>query len=158
MDAIGSDAAVPLHYTEYDTRVAAYAVIVEDGRILLTWFNGGPGRATPCWSLPGGGVEFDESVEDAIVREAYEESGYRVELIGPLATHTFARAALPGGRPFRSLRILYRARIVGGTLGVVEVGGTTDKAEWFELSAMPDEPLADVVVVGLDAWRRLPRD
>ena len=30
----------------------AFAVIVEDGRILLTWFNGGPGRATPCWSLP----------------------------------------------------------------------------------------------------------
>lgn len=146
-----------LHFTEYDTRLAAYAVIVRDGRILLTWFNGAD-RGTPCWSLPGGGVEFDESVEQAIVREAHEESGYRVELTRPLATHVFTRGTEPTGRPFKSVRILYEARIVGGTLGVVEVGGTTDKAEWFDLTAMPDEPCADVVVVGLEAWRRLPRN
>jgi 8-oxo-dGTP diphosphatase len=53
-----------LDYTEYDTRLAAYALITEtiDGRerILLTLWNEGP---RPLWGLPGGGVEFDESIE-----------------------------------------------------------------------------------------------
>ncbi|MFT4134973.1 NUDIX domain-containing protein [Microbacterium sp.] len=142
-------ARAPLHYSEYDTRLAAYALIVRDERVLLTWFNGSDG-GTPCWSLPGGGVEFDESVQDAIVREAYEESGYHVELGRPLTTHVFTRPAAPGRRPFRSVRVLYEARVVGGTLGVVEVDGTTDKAEWFELTDLPDGPFADIVMIALE--------
>lgn len=151
------DAQDDLHFTEYDTRVAGYAVIVRDGRILLTWYNGEGRGGVPCWSLPGGGVDFDESVEQAIVREAYEESGYRVELGRPLGTHVFTRDVDLTGRPFKSVRILYEAHIVGGTLGVVEVGGTTDRAEWFDLTAMPEEPCADVVVVGLEAWQSIQR-
>ncbi len=60
---------------EYDTRLAAYGLLTtEDGKILLTWFNG----TTPCWTMPGGGVEFDESIQDAVAREVFEETGYLV--------------------------------------------------------------------------------
>ncbi len=46
-----------MHFTEYDTRLAAYAILTdENARVLLTWFNGGA-RAQPCWSLPGGRVD-----------------------------------------------------------------------------------------------------
>ncbi|WP_232226199.1 NUDIX hydrolase [Brachybacterium phenoliresistens] len=46
-----------MHFTEYDTRLGAYALIVdEQRRILLSWYNG----PTPCWTLPGGGVDFGE--------------------------------------------------------------------------------------------------
>jgi 8-oxo-dGTP diphosphatase len=69
-----------VHFTEYDTRLAAYAVIVDDaGRILLTWYNG-LGRPGACWSVPGGGVEYEESLEDAVTREVLEETGYHVAL------------------------------------------------------------------------------
>lgn len=68
-----------MHFTEYDTRLAAYAAIVNDAdEILLTWFNG-EGVATPSWTMPGGGVDYDESITDAVVREVYEETGYHVE-------------------------------------------------------------------------------
>ncbi len=145
------DAQDDLHFTEYDTRVAGYAVIVRDGRILLTWYNGEGRGGVPCWSLPGGGVDFDESVEDGILREAYEETGYRIELVRPLGTDSVTRTRGFHGRPFKSVRIFYEARVVGGTLGVVEVGGSTDKAEWLELAAMPQERYSDIVIAALEA-------
>jgi 8-oxo-dGTP pyrophosphatase MutT (NUDIX family) len=37
-----------------------------------------PGQ--PYWLVPGGGVEGAESARDAAVREAYEETGLRLEL------------------------------------------------------------------------------
>lgn len=33
------------------------------------------------WGLPGGKIEFGETPEEAVVREAMEETGYRVEII-----------------------------------------------------------------------------
>ena len=34
-----------MHFSEYDTRFAGYAVIVnDDDEILLSWFNGGKDR------------------------------------------------------------------------------------------------------------------
>ena len=40
--------AADLEFVDYDTRVAAYAVIVDGDRILLSWWNGeGHGDARP---------------------------------------------------------------------------------------------------------------
>ena len=41
---------------DHDTRVGAYAVLVDDReRILLALWNEGP---TPAWTVPGGGPRF----------------------------------------------------------------------------------------------------
>jgi len=37
-------------------------------------------RDIPIWVLPGGGIDRDETPEQAGVREAYEETGYHVEI------------------------------------------------------------------------------
>jgi 8-oxo-dGTP diphosphatase len=129
-------------FTEYDTRLAAYAVISDGERILLTWFNG----STPSWSLPGGGVEFDESVEEAIVREAREETGYDVELTVPLTTHSFTVPARDGRRPLKLVGVLYGARVIGGGLGTLEIGGTTEFAAWVPLDDVPMEPPTPEIV------------
>ncbi|MBR3523215.1 MAG: NUDIX hydrolase [Bacilli bacterium] len=34
------------------------------------------------WTQPGGHIEYDETPEDAALREAYEETGLRVKLLG----------------------------------------------------------------------------
>lgn len=137
-----------MHFTEFDTRLAAYALIVNDAdEILLTWYNG-EDRNYPKWSMPGGGVEFDETIPDAVVREVYEETGYRVEL-GEFLTesHFTVMRSRANGRPFRAQRFIYRAVIVGGQLGTTEVGGSTDFARWIPLSkvsSLPEER-ADIV-------------
>ena len=34
----------------------------------------------PVWVLPGGGVEISESLENAIIREILEETGFTVKI------------------------------------------------------------------------------
>ncbi len=136
-----------MHYTEYDTRLAAYAAMVNDeNAILLTWFNGGPGRMQPCWSLPGGGVEFDESIKDAVVRETWEETGYVVQVGAVVALNHFTVTSAERSRPFRAQHFLLDARITGGRLGTVEVGGTTDFARWVPLADFPLGERAEDIV------------
>lgn len=141
-----------VHFTEYDTRFAAYAVILDDqDRVLLTWYNG-IGYDPACWSMPGGGVEFDESVQDAVVREVLEETGYQVEVGRPVAVHHFVHSGEGrAGRPFKSVRLIFEATITGGELGTLEVGGSTDFAEWVPLDRIPDlTPRADIVAFAFD--------
>ncbi|RZU60910.1 NUDIX hydrolase [Zhihengliuella halotolerans] len=124
---------------DFDTRLAAYCVIVDDDRILLALWDA---RATnpdhdPRWTLPGGGVELGESIEDGAVREVEEETGYQVELTGLLGVdsgHVPAGRRLHGeGRPLQTVAVLYSARVTGGRLRF-EVGGSTSRAGWFPLA------------------------
>lgn len=138
---------MPAHWTEVDTRLAAYALITDgDGRVLLTWFNG-EGRAAPAWSLPGGGVDYGETVVEGLVREVHEETGYDVAVGAPILVDTFHGVpSQPTGRPFRAVRVLYDATITGGTLGTVEVGGSTDYARWVTLEEVAAAPSRSGVV------------
>ncbi|TXR56948.1 NUDIX hydrolase [Quadrisphaera setariae] len=120
-----------------DTRVAAYAVVVaeHEGRpcMLLAHWNE-HGRSG--WTLPGGGIDPGEDLADAAVREVLEENGYAAELEALLGVDSAVvapehRVGADRG-PMHALRIVYRARVVGGALRD-EVGGSTDRAAWVPL-------------------------
>ncbi len=51
------------------------------------------------WSIPGGGLEFRETVKDAVQREVREETGIEIELIGLLDVFD----AIPEGSPQEDL-------------------------------------------------------
>ncbi len=145
-----------MEFTEYHVRLGAYAVIPDDaGRLLLSWFHDpddAEGRRDR-WTLPGGGVEFSESLEEALVREVREETGYVVE-VGPVLT-TRTTVWPPGSypAPVKSLQVIYAARVLGGRLGTAETGGSTARAEWVDLTTLPDDvPVSSLVGVGLDAF------
>jgi 8-oxo-dGTP diphosphatase len=127
-----------VHYTEYDTRLAAYAAIIDDrGQVLLALWNE---ASEPLWTMPGGGVELDETPEDGVVREVREETGYDVVLERLLGIDSFVIGVGDRphvtDRPLKNLRLVYEARVVGGELRN-EVDGTTDEARWFPLERWP---------------------
>jgi ADP-ribose pyrophosphatase YjhB (NUDIX family) len=53
------------------TRYGAYGVVMQDSKILLTLKKSGPYKG--LWGLPGGGIEFGETPEEALERELKEE-------------------------------------------------------------------------------------
>jgi 8-oxo-dGTP diphosphatase len=137
------------HYTEYDTRLAAYAVVVRDGQVLLALWNEEEHKR---WTLPGGGVELHETVEEGAVREVREETGYDVELTGLLGIETdvFSPEQRRAGtdRQLKAVRVFFSARITGGTLAN-EADGTTDEARWFPLAEVAALPHTSMVGTGL---------
>jgi 8-oxo-dGTP diphosphatase len=145
-----------MEFTEYHTRLAAYALLVDevDGqeRVLLAWWNG-EGHSDPEWSLPGGGIDFDESVLDGVVREVFEETGYHVEPGPLLAEHFFTAEGRTFDGWFRSQRFVFEATITGGELGTTEVDGSTDFARWVSLAELEGQPRVEIVDIALAARR-----
>lgn len=135
-----------------DMRVAAYAIITDDaGRILLAHWSEGRRSA---WTLPGGGLEEGEDPEQAVRREVREETGYHVAVDGLLGIDSrvipAAKRLSEKESALHTLRIVYRAHITGGWLRN-EVGGSTDRAEWFT----PDEAATLRRVRLVDIGRRM---
>ena len=133
-----------------DLRVAAYAIVVDpDDRILLAHWNEGRRAA---WTLPGGGLEDGEEPEKAVRREVREETGFRVVVQELLGIHSrvipASRRLSASDEALHTLRIVYRARVVGGRLRN-ETGGSTDRADWFALAEVRSLQRVRLVDIGL---------
>ena len=127
-------------------RVTAYALIHDSNRILLCQLSKEIPRWVGYWTLPGGGLNFGESPEDAVVREVEEETGL------PIRPGSIAKIDsifdTCGSEDFHGIRIIYCADIVSGELRH-ETSGTTDYCDWHELHAAPSIKLVDLAEVGI---------
>jgi 8-oxo-dGTP pyrophosphatase MutT (NUDIX family) len=93
-------------------RLAAYALIMDSASRVLLTRQPDRRRRIGRWILPGGGVEYGEHPEQAVIREVREETGLRV-LVGAL--REVASDVAPAGRRHRQLhtvRLIYRATVV----------------------------------------------
>jgi len=125
-------------------RVAAYAVVVAEDKLLLTQLashTGAPGR----WNLPGGGLDLGEAPTEGVVREVAEETGQVVDavrLVDVMTQHWVGRSPR-GLEDYHAVRLLHTARCARPTRPVVhDVGGSTSDARW-----VPLDDLASVSVV-----------
>jgi 8-oxo-dGTP diphosphatase len=107
--------------------------------------------------MPGGGVELAETVEEGMVRELREETGYEVRASRLLGVHSQvilpeARGTARDSRPLKSVRIFFAATIIGGEL-TREIDGTTDEARWFYLNDVPNLDRVGIVDIAIEMHR-----
>ncbi len=60
------------------------AIIETEGGIILIKRKNPP----PGWSIPGGFVDYGETLEDAVIREAKEETGLDIKIIRQFHTYS----------------------------------------------------------------------
>lgn len=140
-----------------DLRLAAYAVCVEDGRVLLAQAVGPGGEKT--WTLPGGKVEHAEDPFDAVIREVAEETGLEAVVERLLGVDSRVVPAperrVPGRPALQNVGVFYTVRITGGRLRP-EPDGRTAQSVWTAVPAVAQLVRSSLVDVGLALARSVP--
>ncbi|MFD0420092.1 NUDIX hydrolase [Streptomyces sp. NPDC127108] len=137
-------------------RLAAYAVCVESGRVLLARHVSPGGES--IWTLPGGRVEHAEDPFDAVIREVAEETGCAAvveRLLGVDSRVIPAADRSPGLPEHQNVGVFYRCRITGGHLRP-EPNGETAESRWTPIPDVAGLRRSSLVDIGLDLARTVP--
>jgi len=90
------------------------------------------------WSLPGGKLEFGETLLEGVLREVREETGLEVEILGLVDVAETIRDASVGAADDHFVLIDYGARVISGTAEAASDGAA---ARWFPLDELDALPL-----------------
>lgn len=152
-DIYGKEYNVPV--AELTWRPAVYAIIVRGNKILLV-------SERNSYHLPGGGVNLGETPEDAVVREAKEETGLDISnprLVGSLSTFFTLSHKKSLEKPVhvQSLLLYYLCDVADGE---VSLGGLEDDEreygltpEWIDI-----KELRGITVGSTVDWRPIVKD
>ena len=113
--------------------LSAVRLILEDleGKVLLLQRANEEYR-TGLWNLPGGLIEFGQSIVEACTQETKEETGLEIETTGLVNVYYNSAASSKGGA---SIFILYSARSIGG---VLKAGDDAEEAAFFDREELPE--------------------
>jgi ADP-ribose pyrophosphatase YjhB (NUDIX family) len=111
-------------------KLAVDCIILIDGRVLLIHRRNPPHG----WALPGGFVEYGETVEDAVRREMKEETGLDLQDLRQFRVYSDPARDVRG----HVVSVVFTA----GGMGKPEAG---DDADRYRLIDLNDVPEADVV-------------
>lgn len=121
--------------------VGVGAVVLDGSRVLLIKRGHAPLKGQ--WSLPGGGVEIGETLEQAIAREVTEETGLTVD-VGPMVEVLDRISRDDEGRvEYHFVLVDFICRPLGG---VLKGASDADDAAWVALSDLARYEVAAVTV------------
>ncbi|GAB4037140.1 NUDIX domain-containing protein [Spirosoma gilvum] len=102
--------------------------LCREGDRLLMVRHRGIGPANMFWCPPGGGVQFNETAPEALVREILEETGLDADIGGMLFVNEFLQP------PLHAVELFFDVTVKGGTL-----------QQGLDPEMSPDEQIIDEV-------------
>ena len=134
VEEVGAEAFAELRETEaFSTGWVVSAVVLDDAERVLLAYHSGDGS----WLVPGGSVQPEESLREAVIREVQEETGVSVT---PDRPHAVVENIVQHNGDSQSfIFVLFSAQPesteTGNELG--EPGEPIEDTDWFD--KLPDE-------------------
>lgn len=122
-------------------RVRACGIVFQDDKMLLVEHSG-LNEESSFWCPPGGGVEFGETAEEALIREFQEETGLDIEVKKLIFVNEFIQF------PFHAVELFFEVFIQSGKLmiGTDPELNIIKNVKWLslkEISAIPEKQKHD---------------
>jgi len=114
--------------TYNNPKITVDGLIIENDMIVLIKRGNDPFKGT--WALPGGFVEYNETTENAILREIHEETGLICEISSLFGVYSDPNRDPRG----HTISIVYELRKIRGTL---KGGDDASDARLFPLENLP---------------------
>jgi len=128
-------------------RVRVAALMIHDGRVVVVRHRAG---SSTYHLLPGGGVSYRETLEEAVVREVLEETGFEAR-IGRLL---FVNDTIDPHGSRHVVNITFSAEIVGGAVTDSPIDGNVEGVEFIDPGRLSDldlrPPMAEAIAAHLN--------
>lgn len=114
----------------------AFGLVLNKNKILLV-----KRRDYPIWVMPGGGVDKNETPEKAVIREVFEESGFKVKIAKKIAEYLV-----------NSERIVhfYKCEIISGK---ATTSPESNNIDFFDLTNLP-EPINPLTSCYIEDYKK----
>ena len=122
-------------------------LIESDGRLLMLRRSASKDHAPGEWEPGSGRVESGETPVEAVHREAREETGLDVEILGVVDTFHYYR----GAAREEAIGIAFHCRAIGGDL---RLSAEHDAAEWVPFDRIAELAVSDPLRRSLTALAR----
>jgi len=120
-------------------RPAAYAVVINDGKILLM-----KTKTTGKYWFPGGGIDLGEKLENAMKREVREEAGIEIEVEKFLSFKEVFFYYEPLDEAYQNFSFFYLCKPITTELlddDKVDQEDESEKPRWIDLKSIKKEEM-----------------
>lgn len=121
----------------YSRHLTANSLVIKDGKILLVKRNIEP--YIGFWALPGGYVDWDETVEIAATREVREETGIGTEVIKLFGVYSNPNRTVGG---LQNIAVIFIVRQTDAATVQFDPN-ETQRVEWVSLDSLPEQLASD---------------
>lgn len=125
-------------------KITVDGIIIKDDKILLIKRKNEPFKDK--WALPGGFVEYNETVEDAVIREIFEETGLQTNIDKIIGVYSDPKRDPRG----HTITIAYLLKIKKGDM---KSGDDALDVKFFSLNQFPPLSFDHDIIIN-DAIRR----